>query len=160
MSSVVVPEVRVGTRMFLIAPGVQELASWDGADGETKARQANKKGYFAETFSQKEERNEYDTRIKNDVVHLYRQMDTQDFVFAYREALSTRGVAPPARKCLSANAYQNTSRSRIHRISCQARYEVEGHCCRVFLDPNGKNNHRSTQRHVPLGKTTPQGGEC
>lgn len=39
-------------------------------------------GYFAEPFSQKEERHEYDTRIKNGVIHLHRQMDIQDFVFA------------------------------------------------------------------------------
>jgi hypothetical protein len=63
--------------MFLIALGVQELASCDGADGETKTSEANESGYFAETFSQKEERHEYDTRIKNGLVHLHRQMDTQ-----------------------------------------------------------------------------------
>jgi hypothetical protein len=68
--------------MFLIALRAQELASCDGADGETKARQANKKGYFAETFSQKEERHEHDARTKNDLVHLHRQVDTEDFVFA------------------------------------------------------------------------------
>ncbi len=45
--------------MFLIAREPQELASCEGADGETKAREANKSGYFAETFSQKEERHEY-----------------------------------------------------------------------------------------------------
>jgi hypothetical protein len=33
----IVPEVRVGTHIFLIAPRAQELASWDDADGETKA---------------------------------------------------------------------------------------------------------------------------
>ena len=32
--------------MFLIARAVHELASWDGADGETKAGEANKNGYF------------------------------------------------------------------------------------------------------------------
>jgi hypothetical protein len=40
--------------MFLVAPGARELASRDGADGETKAREANKKGYFRKTFSQKD----------------------------------------------------------------------------------------------------------
>ena len=79
--------------MFLIARVAQELASWDGADCETKARQANNKGNFAETFSQKEERHEYDTRIKNGLVHLHRQMDTQGFVFARRKSLSARAVA-------------------------------------------------------------------
>jgi len=33
--------------------------AWDGADCETKASEANRKGYFAETFSQKEERHDY-----------------------------------------------------------------------------------------------------
>jgi hypothetical protein len=32
-----VPVVRVGTHMFPIAPGEQELACCDGADDETKA---------------------------------------------------------------------------------------------------------------------------
>jgi hypothetical protein len=40
MSSMVVVEVRIGTHMFLIACAVQELASWDDADGEqTRERQ-------------------------------------------------------------------------------------------------------------------------
>jgi hypothetical protein len=68
--------------MFLIALGAQELASCGGADGGTKARQANKNGYFAETFSQKEEQHEYGARTKNGLVHLHRQVDTEDFVFA------------------------------------------------------------------------------
>ena len=46
MSGVVVAEVHIGTDMFLIAPRVQELASWDGADGETKAGEATQSGYF------------------------------------------------------------------------------------------------------------------
>jgi hypothetical protein len=91
---------------------------------------------------------------------LHRQVDTQDFVFAEGEALSTRAVAPPPRKRLPAYAYQNSSQSRIHRINRQARDEIEGHCCRVFLDPTGKDTHHSTQRYVPLGETTPQGREC
>ena len=36
---------------------------------------------------QKEERHEYDTKIKNGLVHLHRQMDTQGFVFARRKSL-------------------------------------------------------------------------
>ena len=35
--------------MFLIARGAQDLASCDGADGETKAREANRKGCFSKT---------------------------------------------------------------------------------------------------------------
>ena len=160
MSSVVVPEVRVGTHMFLIARVAQELASWDGADCETKARPANKNGNFAETFSQKEERHEYDTTIKNGLVHLHREMDTEDLVFAKRQALSTRRVAAPPRKCLSANADQNPSRSRIRGFNRPACDAVEGHHGRILVDRTGKDDHRATQRHVPLGKTIPSGGEC
>jgi hypothetical protein len=36
-SDEVVPAVPVGTFMFLIAHGAQQLASWDGADCEAKA---------------------------------------------------------------------------------------------------------------------------
>jgi len=57
------------------------------------------------------------------------------------------------------NAYQNPSQSRIHRIDLKAR-DVVGHCGRVFPDPTGKDHHRSTRRHVPLGETILQGGEC
>ncbi len=56
--------------------------------------------------------------------------------------------------------FSHSSQSRIDRINHQARYESEGHCCRVLLDPAGKDNHHSTQGHVPLGKTTRQGREC
>jgi hypothetical protein len=138
--------------MFLIALGAQELASWDGADCETKATEANKKGYFPKTFSQKEERYGYDTRIKNGLVHLHRQMDTQDFVFVKRQALSPWAVAPPARKRVAAHADQNSPQSRIRGFNRQARDAIEGRYCRVFVDQTGKDNHRSTQRHVPLGK--------
>jgi hypothetical protein len=66
--------------MFLIVQSRQELASWDGADSKTKPSEANSEGYF--TASQKEERHEYDTSIKNVLIDLYWQMDTQNFVFA------------------------------------------------------------------------------
>jgi hypothetical protein len=51
----------------------------------------------------------------------HRQVDTKDFVFAEGEALSTRAVAPPYQKRLPANADQNSSQSRIHRINRTAR---------------------------------------
>ena len=76
-----VPAVRVGTHKFLVAPGAQELASRDGADGETKAREANRKGYFPKTFSQKEEWHGYHTSIKNGLGHLHRQMGHPRFCF-------------------------------------------------------------------------------
>jgi DNA-binding transcriptional ArsR family regulator len=31
---------------------------------------------------------------------------------------------------------------------------------RVFVDPAGKDDHRPTRRHVPLGKAILQGGDC
>jgi DNA-binding HxlR family transcriptional regulator len=31
--------------------------------------------------------------------------------------------------------------------------------CRVFVGQTGRDDHRSTQRHVPLGKAIPQGRE-
>ena len=117
-------------------------------------------GYFDETFSQKEEWHEYDTRIKNGLVHLHRQMDAQDFVFAARQALSPRAVAPRARECLAAHADQNSPQSRIRRFDRPACDPIEGHYCRVFVDQSGKDNHRSTQRNVPLGKATPEEGDC
>jgi len=30
----------------------------------------------------------------------------------------------------------------------------------IIPNPTGKDDHRSTQRYVPLGKTKPQGREC
>jgi hypothetical protein len=99
-------------------------------------------------------------RIENALPGLYRQVDPQDFVFAERASSSTRGVAAPPRKRLAADAYQNSSQSRIHGIDLETCDGVEGHCGRVFLDSIGKDDHRSTQRHVPLGKAILQGGEC
>jgi hypothetical protein len=61
---------------------------------------------------------------------------------------------------VSQDAYQNPSQSRIHRIDLKTRDVVESHCGRVFPDPTGKDDYRSTRRHVPLGETILQGGEC
>lgn len=36
---------------------------------------------------------------------------------------------------------------------------MERYCGGVFLDPTGKDTHRSTERYVPLGETTSQGGD-
>jgi hypothetical protein len=40
------------------------------------------------------------------------------------------------------------------------RWTPEGHRCRVFLDPTGKDTHRSTRRYVPLGETTWPARQC
>ena len=87
-------------------------------------------------------------------------MDAEDFIFAEREASSPRGVAPPPRKRFATDAYQNSSQSRIDGIDLEARDGVEGHCGRVFLDPPGKDDHRSAQGHVPPGKAILQGGDA
>ena len=119
----------------------------------------NSKGCPTEKFPREAERYEVTARIENGDADLHRQVDTESFVFAEREALSTRAAAPPPRKRLTAHANENSAQSRIDRISRQARVENEGPCCRVFLDPSGQDNHRSTPGHVPLGETTPQGGD-
>lgn len=150
---------RLGTQMFLIALAAHELASCDSAAGETKAREAKRKSYFVDTFSQKEEQHDDDTRTQNGLVHLHRQMDTQDFVFVKTQTLSPWTVAPPARKRVTAHADQNSPQSRIRGFNRQACDKFEDHYCRVFIDRAGKNNHRSPQRNVPLGKAIPQGRE-
>jgi hypothetical protein len=143
--------------VFLIARTAQALARWDSVERRRKNAKANWKGYPIVTFLQETGLYEGSRRIKNGSRDLHRQVDTQGFVFPEKEALSTRAVAPPRRKRLPADAYQNTSQSRIHRINRETRNAVEGHCGRVFLDATGKDTHRSTPRYVPLGKTIPQG---
>jgi hypothetical protein len=87
--------------------------------------------------SREAERHEDRTRIETDADDLHRQVDTEDFVFTERQTVSARAVAPPSRKRLSADADANPSQSGIHRIDRTARDEIEGHRCRVFLDPPG-----------------------
>jgi hypothetical protein len=53
-------------------------------------------------FSQKENRHEYGTTIKNVLIKLYWQMDTQDFIFAERSALSLWAVTPSTREGVAA----------------------------------------------------------
>jgi hypothetical protein len=83
-------------------------------------------------------------------------MDSQDLVRAEREASSARGVAPPPRKRIPADAYQNSPQPRIHGIDRQARDEIEGRHCRIFPDRTRKDNHRSARRNVPLGTIVQQ----
>ena len=117
MSSVVMPEVRLGTAMFLIAPGAQELASWGTMPTAKRRRERQIRAAISrETFSQKEERHEYHTRIKDGLVHFHRQMDTQDFDSANSQALSPWAVVPPARERVAAYADQNSPQSR--NLSC------------------------------------------
>jgi hypothetical protein len=118
------------------------------------------KGCLTEKFSQKARHYEEDAKIENGSPDFHRQVDTQGSIFAKGEALSARAVASPYWKRLPAYAYENSPQSRIHGINLQARDEIEGHCCRIFLDPIGKDAHRSTRRHVPLGETTSQARQC
>ena len=99
-------------------------------------------------------------RIEHALPDLYRQIDTQD-LFSLKERPHRHGELRRYLGSVSQrDAYQNSSQSRIHRIDLEARDGVEGHRRRVFLDSIGKDNHRSTQRYVLLGKTILQGGEC
>src|SRR5271169_398775 len=77
----------------------------------------NFEGYFTAKSSQKAQQYEHEARTNNAIADLYRQMDPQDSVFAEGAASSTRRVAPRSRKYLPANAYQNSSQSRIHWLS-------------------------------------------
>ena len=86
-------------------------------------------------------------------------MDTQNLVFAERQAVSAWAVAPPARERVAAYADQNSPQSRISGVNCQACDAVESHGRGVFVDATGKDNHRSAQRHVSLSKAIPQGRE-
>ena len=149
----------LGTHMFLIAFGAGGLASWDVRSGGRKRERRIRKVISLRSFII---RRHYEdaARIENAFPDLYRQMDPQDFVFAERAASSTRGTASPPRKRLAEDAYQNSSQSRIHGIDLEARDGDEGHCGRVFLDPVGKDDHRPTRGHVPLGQTILPGGEC
>jgi NAD(P)-dependent dehydrogenase (short-subunit alcohol dehydrogenase family) len=117
-------------------------------------------GCLTEQLSQEAEGHEDRTRIEYGGFDLHWQVDTKGFVFAEREALSARAVAPPHRERLPANADQNSSQSRIHWINYPARDGNEGHRCRVFPDPTGKDTHRSLERNVPLVKATRQKGKC
>jgi hypothetical protein len=91
--------------------------------------------------------------------NLYWQVDAEDPAFASGEASPARGTAPPPGKHLSAYAHQNSSQSRIHRFSREARDEIEAHCCRVFAEQTRKDNHQAAQRYVPVGETAPFGCE-
>ena len=139
--------------MFLVALGAHGLASWDRAELRKRVCEIT-------VMFRRRQHYEYDARIENAIPDFYRQMDPQGLVFAEGETSSTRGVAQTPRKRLPTDAYQNSSQPRIHRIDREARDEIEGHRGRVFLDTTGKDDHRSTPRYVPLGKTIPPGYEC
>jgi hypothetical protein len=91
---------------------------------------------------------------------LYRQMDAQDLVFAGGEASSAWGTAASGRERVAAYADQNSSQPRIHWLNRTARYHVEAHRCRIFVEQAWKYNNRTPERDVPLGKTIQKSCEC
>jgi hypothetical protein len=119
-----------------------------------------RKIYFARCFAEKEKQHEFDGKTKNGVVYLHRQVDTQDFVFAEKPAVSPWAVAPRVGERIAAHADQNPSQSRIRGPSRQACDSIEVHYGRVFADEAGRDDHRSTPRNVPLGPTLSQAREC
>ena len=65
-----------------------------------------------------------------------------------RKTLSARAVAPTAGERFTTNAHQDASQSRIRRLNRPACDAIESHCCRVLVDATGKDNHRSTRKHI------------
>lgn len=94
--------------MCLIASGAKDWQSGMASSGKRNAGEEDSTGYLPENFSREAGRDEDDARIEN-VLTFYRQVDAEDFVFAERESLSTRGIAPPRRKRFPANAHQNSA---------------------------------------------------
>jgi hypothetical protein len=150
----------LGTQVFLIAFGAEELARWCRAEREKKSGEAKAKGCLTGKISREARRCGHDAKVENVLSDFHRQVDTQDFVFVEREVLSARAIAPPTGKRVSAHAYQNASQSRIRWFGRQTGDRIENRRCGVFLDPSGKDHHHATQRYVSLGETTPQGREC
>lgn len=108
-------------------------------------------------FSHQAGNYEHNKGIESHEADLHRQVDAKGFVFASRKALSTWGVAPPPQRGLTADAYQNSTQSRIFRIDREERDHFKASCCRIFIDPTGEDNHRSATQYVPLGQTIPDG---
>jgi hypothetical protein len=99
---------------------------------------------------------EEDTRIENGLAALYRQVDTQSFVFVGRSAVSTWRITPPNRERFPTYVNQNAPQSRIHRINQPTQNWIEGHRRRIFPDTTGEDHYRPAGRNVPLGKAIPQ----
>jgi hypothetical protein len=108
--------------VFLIANAAQALARWDCAERE-KGPRSKLERLPTEKLSQ-EAGHEDSREIETSAPDLYREVNTQDFVFAETEALSTRAVAPPPGKHFSTDAYQNSPQSRIHGIIARRHHEM------------------------------------
>ena len=124
-----------------------------------RCRAQNKRWLPPSDLFQEAKNSEYGTGIKNGHLDLHRQVDAQGFVLAETAAVSARSATPPIGKHFTTNAYQNPSQSRIRGLNRPERDAIENYCCRVFVDSTWTDDHRSTQRHVPLGKAEPQESE-
>ena len=135
---------------------------WQGGTvpSAKERRGSHLKSFPTGKASREARRHEDNKRIEKGPANLYRQVDTDDSVFVEGTALPTRAVAPSPRECLSANAYQDASQSRILGVNRPACDQIEDHHCRVFADPTGKDAHRSVERNVPLVEAARQTGEC
>jgi hypothetical protein len=127
---------------------------WQGGTvpSAKKGRRSKRERLSTEKLS-REAGHEDSAKFENGAPDLHREVDTQDFVFAETEALSTRAAAPPPGNHFSTNAYQNSPESRIHRINRSAHHQIEHRRRRVFLDPTRNDHHRSARRYVSLGET-------
>src|ERR1700693_3866819 len=88
---------------------------WQGGTvpSAKERRGSHLKSFPTGKASREARRHEDNKRIEKGPANLYRQEATDDSVFAEGTALPTRAVAPSPRECLSANAYQDASQSRI-----------------------------------------------
>jgi hypothetical protein len=131
-------------------------------NAQDKSAEATAKGHLTGKISR--EAQHYDceenAKVENRSRDFHRQVDTQGFILAEQEALSTRAVAPSAGKGVSAYAYQNAAQPGIQRFNRAARDASETHCGRVFVNPTRKDIGLTARRHVPLGETKPQASEC
>jgi len=84
---------------------------------------------------------------------------TPKILFSLRDRPCRHGQLGRQLGSVSAHTDQNSPQSRIRGVNRQACDAIEGHHGRIFIDQTGKDNHRSTRRHVPLGEAIPQGRE-
>ena len=96
---------------------------------------------ISKTGTRTEDQHEYDARISKSISGFHWQMDAKDSLFAEGAALSPRGIAPPSRGHLAANADQNSPQSRIHRIGWTARDKNEDNLGRVLTNKAGNEHH-------------------
>src|SRR6516165_1855473 len=104
-----------------------------------------------------EDEEEVRAQIESGFNASYRQMDRGHPVFAARKVPSPRRAAPPAWKHLPENAYQDSSKSRIHGIDRKTGNRIKIHRCRIFPHQAGQDVRWAFERHLRLGKSSRQG---